>query len=765
MEKVGPSQAEPGTRHDRPALRSGALARVGRGAAGPLVAALLSIAAMAQALKVWEWRPGTPLGLTGDGPWMATLVRGYIEHGPYGDNPLFGAPFVLNTGWSSTGNDLHVWILSALGQVWSDPFTVMALYFFATFPLSAMTMYWLCRKYGVAKPAAVMAGVLFSVLPGHQERFPHLFLAAYWAVPFAAWLIIETAAGRSVLGNRHHTGAAHVGGGRLDRRRWVTAVLLPVLMLLAIGLGDVYYVAFTLLIAAPIIVLRQLRGPSLRELGVLVLPLVVMLAPTLVSIGLARARADRDVLTGGMPFGRTFLDSDRWAGQIVDLVLPWPGHRLAALGDRTQAYDALTRTTGEVSSIGFVALVGLLAVLVLTALALIRGRAGSLDPLVVALAIASLIAVAFYTRGGLGALTALFVTPQIRTWSRLFLFIALFGLLAVAWLVTKLSRLRDGRRHVVAVSLVALVLGVLDQTNPERAPAYAANRQALATYAAFDDRVEQALGPGCSVFVLPVVGFPEVNDDLWQDLMSLGLASNGVRWSFGAIKGTAQADWQLGLSTVDATDVADDLASLDFCGIVVERSLSERAPLLASALPRLLGEPVATSGDQRFVAFDLRPQRRALEAALGPAGIRERAVDVLYPVIASLSGAWAVDDVDGRRYPLGPGPSIALTNMSTAPARVTLDLELVGAASGDTNLRLEGLGARSEAVVLGPRQRGRTSLTVDVPAGTSSIALTRSGQAVGWEAYSEPAALASVLSMTVETDDPAVNVGVDLPTP
>ena len=710
---------------------------------------------MAQALRVWDWRPGTPLGMTGDAPWMATLVRGYIEHGPYADNPLFGAPFELNTGWSSTGNDLHVWILTALGAFTDDPFTVLAIYFFLTFPLSAVSMYWLCRRYGVATPAAVMAGVLFSVVPGHQERFPHLFLAAYWAVPFAAWVLIEIAGGRSVLTPR----SPRAGGD--NRMRLVAAALA----LLAIGLGDVYYVAFTLILAVPLIVLRQLRRPNLRELFALALPLLVIVVPTLISIGLARRRADRDPVTGGMPFGRTFLDSDRWAGQFVDLVLPWPGHRVPSLGARTQAYDALTGTTGEISAIGIVAVLGIAAVLAVVGAAVLRGRLGSVDPLVAALAVAVLLAAAFFTRGGLGALTAFLVTPQIRTWSRLFLFIALFGLLGIAWFVTRLSRRRDGQRHVVAASILLLFIGVLDQTNPGRAPDYAANRAQLSVLSTFTDDVEGQLGSDCSMFVLPVVGFPEVNDDLWFDLMSLGLASKDLRWSFGAIRGTAPADWQLGLSSDDGRRLVDDLASLDYCGVVVESSLTERSPVLASQLPTLLGQPVARSTDQRYAAYDLRGSRQGLESRLGAAGVQARSQAVLHPLVASLTGAWAVDEASGRRYPLGPSPAVGLSNMSDAPVRVTLDVSVMGAEDGETQFFLEGLGTRSETKTLGPRERGELTFTATAPPGSSSVGIGTGGVGADWAAYAEPSALPSVVSVKITSQDAAVNVGLDLPTP
>jgi hypothetical protein len=279
----------------------------------------------------------------------------------------------------------------------------------------------------------------------------------------------------------------------------------------------VYYVAFTLVIAVPIILLRQVRRPNVSELVRLAVPLLVMVTPTLVSILLARFRAGRDVVTGGLPWGRTFLDSDWWAGQIIDLVLPWQGHRMTNVATRTQAYDALTGRSGEASSLGVVALTGVVIVLVAAGAALLRGRRAGLDPMFASLAVAATLATLFLTRGGFGALTAFFVTPQIRTWSRLFLFIALFGLLGMAIVLTKLGKRTNSRIVLVGGSALLLILGVLDQTNPARAPQHAANRATLNDLATFDDTVQSALGPGCSVFVLPVVGFPEVNDPLVPD--------------------------------------------------------------------------------------------------------------------------------------------------------------------------------------------------------------------------------------------------------
>ncbi|MEO7754565.1 MAG: hypothetical protein ABIS35_14245 [Terracoccus sp.] len=727
-------------------------------AAGPVVTAVLSMLAMAQALRLWDWRPGTPLGLLGDAPWTATLIRTYVDHGAYANNPLFGAPFSLNTGWASTGDEVHIWILSALGGLTSDPFTVMGLYFFLCFPLSALAMYWLCRRHGVIRPAAVALGVLFSVVPGHQERFAHLFLAAYWAVPYAVHVVIETAQGRSVLGR----GRADRGNRPAAGRRHVVAAGA---MLVLIGLGDVYYVAFTLILAAVVLLLRQVLRRDLRELLRLSVPLVTIAVPTLVSLWFARSRAKQDEVTGGMAFGRTVADSDRWSGRILDLILPWDGHRVPFLGSLSDAYNLVTDTYGETSALGVIALVGVVGLLAVAGSAALTQRRLRPGGLLTALVVALLVTVGFYTKGGLGSWFALFLTPQIRTWSRLFLFVAVIGLLAVGVWLSQVGTRRRRRPLSLALAALVVVVGVWDQTNPGRAPDYVALRAELGDLRTFDDSVQATLGAGCTIFTLPVVQFPEVDDASVAQFLSLGLASDDLRWSFGAIKGTAQADWQLALTSTDAGRLLDDLSAVGFCGVVLHDSTMTRSPALAAGIAQQLGGPIATSAGGTFTAYDLRARRDALATRLGPVDLPRRREEVLRPVVVALQGVWREDAVSPTRFPLGPTPSLQVSNLSGMPQTVRLVVSLGGARDGVRTVTLDGLGRTSAPVDVAAGGAGQAVLTVEVPPGRSAVEVVVRPEEPGLSAYARRADLPFVVDVSAVLEGAGTNVGVSLPPP
>ncbi len=210
-------------------------------------------------------------------------------------------------------------------------------------------------------------------------------------------------------------------------------------------------------------------------------------------------------LTGPRPATRVALESERYAGRLIDLALPWEGHRLEPLAALTTAYRAAGRPVTETLALGVVGLVGAVALVVIGLRVLTTGRPAP-ERLRVWAALA-VVSGAFYTVGGLGSVVALLATPQVRTWSRLSTVILLFGLLAVGhWL----SRPRPPRVGV-ALAAVVLVVGILDQTNPDRAPDYSAHEQRLSDLGEYTQSLALATGGGCGVLQLPVMSFPEGN--------------------------------------------------------------------------------------------------------------------------------------------------------------------------------------------------------------------------------------------------------------
>ena len=681
---------------------------------GPLTVTVLSVVAAVQALRLWSWRPGIPLSLSGDAPQVLLQVQGILEHSWYGTNPSAGAPFGLNSSWFTTADALNFLCIQVIGIFSHSPATVAVVFFLAQFPLAALTAYWLARKLGLNRPAAVVVGVLFSTLPGHQEWFAHLWLSAYWMLPLAVWLVVEVARGTPLW---PPAGAlrSHGAPGRAVRRR---AMALAAIVA-AIGLSDVYYVAFTVILLAFALVLRLATGTRPRKLvpEVLTTAAVGLLCGATLFVA-TRGRAS-DLVTGALPAQRVIGESETYAGKLIELVLPWYEHRAEPLRFLTYAYGVAAPPSVERPALGVVALVGVVALLWAGLRSLAGGRrAMGLTGLLAAL---TLVCLAFYTRGGLGSLVALFVTPQIRTWSRFVVLIGLFGLLAIGIWLSRQGR-RRGRRWAWPVAALVCLVGVLDQTSPRAAPDYSALRSEVAGLTGYARAVHGTVGD-CPVFQLPVVAYPEetppgtMGD--YDHLLPIVLAPAGLTWSYGAIRGTARYDWQLALPVDRPNALLQDLADAGFCAVSVDRDGYVGWSDPTSTIQARLGAPIAMDDSQNLAAFTL--------ADVPPDPTRRDAV--LRPVVASAGGS-LVDTSGAEPFQwTGPSTQVRVANLGKAPVRATVAFTLEGNGERIRTVRIRAVDQPEQTVTVSAQRSERITMEITAAPGTSTIDVTADGEA------------------------------------
>ncbi len=535
-------------------------------------------------------------------------------------------------------------------------FTAGGLYFVAAFPLTGVAMYLLARSQGLSRVAGLVGGVLLANAPGHADRFGHLYLAQYWVVPIALWLVLEVGRGRPlwtgpVAGRRSRAGSGRRGGPRRRPQRGVLRRVHPA----PARRGD------------PGATGRGAPRDLLRGLAV-VLGLGLTIAVPLV---LAKLGTAGDVVTGRVAATRLPSESETYAGKLMDLVLPWPEHRLEPLAFLSQAYNGTTQATVEVSALGLVGVVGLV---MLTAWAWRRCSRGA-GPTRTSEQWSGLALVSFllYTVGGLGSFIAFFGTPQLRTWSRMSLYLLVLALLAVGLLLTRLER-RRGLVVAVVVGGLVTVVGVADQTNPAAAPDHAAAATTMARLQDYVSTLQAATGPGCGVFQVPVVAYPESGQFVGMDdydQIEPYLPRSSLKFSSGAMRGTAASTWQRSVDVTDLPALGEQLRAAGFCAIEVDtRGFTARAG------------PVrwAARGLRRPGGPHVRRRVRRLPAARPPtAADAARLSDrLLEPVLVTLEayGDETVDGVVGQR--VGPYAGLSIANLGERPREVTVSLAVRG---------------------------------------------------------------------------------------
>jgi phosphoglycerol transferase len=711
------------------------MAETRRSLAAYLAAVVLSLVAAAGVLQLWnaDWR--VPLAYGGDSLCAQLWIKGLIEQGWYLRNESVGAPFGLDMHDFPLVDSLFFLILKLLSRVTPDPFQVINLYFLLTFPLTAVAALFVFRRFGVPRAPALVGCLLFAALPYHFYRGDrHLFLASYFLVPLAVMVCLWVYLDGGILFQYDDP----EGRPRLKLRDRKAMTSLVVCLLL--GSGGIYYACFTcyLLVVAGCgaAMLRRQVAP-LCSAGILIA--VIALG----ALGNVAPKIGYQIRHGPNPYAvrRSPAESELFGMKLVQLLLPVEDHRVGSLARLRRRYDVTqssarifgfeskAATLGGLGSLGFLALLG----------GLLARRHSQSQPLWEALVALNVAAVLLATTAGLGTLLSFVVSPLLRAYARISVFVAFFSFFAMVLALAQVTRSAQStaaRRLVQAGLAVLLVAGLWEQTTPAFVPAYAEVKRDFADDAEFVRRVEASLPPRAMVFQLPMIEFPEatpLGEMCEYDHFRLALHSRTLRWSFGAMRGRYAACWQSHVADQPTGEMVRMLALAGFGGISIDRKgYPNQSAALEAELARHLGVEPVVSRTGRHAFFHLAPYTTALRRTV-PAGewtALSRAARS--PVTATWRrGFWGLEIVaDGSAWRwCGPDGELILTNPSPQPRRVDLGMTLARFAAEPARVRINGPdGAVENYQVDALGQDLKKSLVI--PTGTTRLRIRCDGRPV-----------------------------------
>jgi hypothetical protein len=585
----------------------------------------LTSAAAVLVLELWRASLHAPFAYRDDSVLNLMVVKGVLENGWYLENPKLGAPLgqELYDFPVVSGDHVNVLLFKLLGLVSDEPAAVLNLFFLLTFPLVALTAFLVMRRLGITAGPALVCSALYSLLPYHFLRGEtHIFLAAYYAVPLAAYLVLSVLTGESLFKRSTRTGL-------LAFASWTTLATIGICVVVASASGSFYYAGFAVILLAIATSLRFIvtRRAHVLVNGGSVAALILVFssmnaAPTIVNDlkhGRNEAVGDRQ------PF-----ESEYYSLRLTQLVLPLDSHRLEPFAGVRKTYDRWSASTGidvteaALAALGTIGALGFLGLLGVTLASMTARRPP--PPLVGAAAVAAISAFLIATMGGFSSLFGM-VYPQLRAWNRLSIFIAFFALVAVAVALDRARRLvlsrRRGRPLYAALLSIVLVLGVLDQTSQRWAPQYEETASVYARDGAFVRAIEQQLPVDAAVFELPYASFPEFvppppGRTVVYDLLRPYLHSERLRWSFGAMHGRPE-DWASQLADKPLEQVVPTVSAVGFDAIYVDR-LGYANDAVADKAERelvdILGRRPLRSEDGRMLFFDLRGYNERLRERL-----------------------------------------------------------------------------------------------------------------------------------------------------
>ena len=271
--------------------------------------------------------------------------------------------------------------------------------------------------------------------------------------------------------------------------------------------------------------------------------------------------------------------------------------------------EASTTYLGLLGSIGFIALMAYL-------FARVAGWQSPLDDgIVTACAILILGAFFWCTVGGFGSVFNTYITPVIRAYDRIIVFIVFFILAAYGTVVsTVLAGSSWARAHslvVVAGLLFITAISFADVILIPHGIQSDEARQTAASDRAFVSSIEQALGGRGMVFQLPYTEYPNGGGPgkilPFDHARPYIQSSANLQWSWGTVMGREGARKMEAVAQLPPDRFIAQIQTLGFRGLWIDTYGYTDAPSGSpvKALTALLGRDPMISPDGRYLFFDL----------------------------------------------------------------------------------------------------------------------------------------------------------------
>jgi phosphoglycerol transferase len=582
-----------------------------------LAAAFGPLAVMACMLRLWAADLSIPFSYGADALYYLGEIKGWFETGSHYVNSYLGAPGVSETYDFPSADMLNVALIRVFGFLGANAGLAMNLFYLIGWVFLGLSTAFVVRRLGISRLVGLAVTFLYLFVPYHHERGEgHLFLAMFWIVPLQLLVLFWLDSDDPPLIN------AERGGFPLQirSRRSIAAVLIA----LAGGALGIYYMFFGCFFLVLVALRRGLQDrvwrPALAA-GVLILIMAAVFLAQMTPTLVYQQRHGKD--PDAAP--RSSFEAELYGLRVTQMLLPIMDHRIPAFATKRLHYMELSPSGGteaNFAALGVVGSAGFILCLSAFLFAWPRDRGGDrtedrAPPAGSAvglrwLGFLTLGALLLATFGGFGAVFAGLVSPQIRAYNRISVYIALFALVLLGVLADRIVGRRASTRWrtgwlVVVVAVAAL--GILDQTPSSLWKDVQASADDYRTDAAFGRQVQAALPAGSTVFQLPYIPYPGYGDLYGlrdYDPLKGFVHTDGFRWSYGSMKGRPDAAWQEATSQLPPAELLARIREAGFTALWIQfNGYEDGGKAVKAQYEALLGPPTTVRNDGTIAVWKL----------------------------------------------------------------------------------------------------------------------------------------------------------------
>ena len=536
----------------------------------------------------------------------------FLDNGWGFYNQYIGAPFGADLlDFPSVAFNRVEFLISKIISLFSDNvFVIFNVQYVLIFSLAAISAFWVLRELKMRRRFAVFGAVLFGLAPFIFARSQgHFFVSCCYMVPFSILLCVWA----------YSDDPNYLSLGKsFFRYRKNLLFLIFIILIANNGMG--YYAFFTCFFLCVVAVCNLIGRRSIGAIkrpmitiGAIVIIMLFAFIPVIINF----ISGDSNAI-----ISRSLADAELYSLKIVQLLMPINGHGIESLENIIQTYNSTMPLVNEnfTSYLGIGAIVGFFVSLVCLFARSWTGKSefGKSLFLYSRLIIGAII---FFTIGGL--MVVIYpVLSAFRGFNRVSIFIMFIGICVTCGLMQAVKNYQFKKNCKIkqkGISLLMMgfvLLCLYDQipvsTSAEIAAHFTTNEQVFASDKKFVAEIESLLEEGDMVFQLPYHSYPEagpVNQMADYSLFRGYLHSKSLRWSYGAVRGSAADQWNQAVSMYRYEMSIDILINWGFRGIYIDTSayVEEELNALKNQIESVIHTKPLISDNGQLIFYNLYP--------------------------------------------------------------------------------------------------------------------------------------------------------------
>lgn len=558
------------------------------------VGSILAVLYCFWTLNLWNYDFNVPFWyLDGDTLFGAMVLKRWEDN--YFFNESLGAPFgSLLVDYPFFGDALNIAIrvLLLLFSGGNVGISINLFYIFL-FPATFCTSFYVMRKLSIAKWIAFLCAMLYTALPYRILRNTlHLDLANFTYIPFCVYVCMLIYSQKK--------------GDKLTKRSLIQLGI----MLIPMAWSGIYYAFFACFFMGLTFLLKFFKDKTVSKIAIgSILEIVGLIAlamlPYLYQFAIHGSNPAAPV--------RSPLEAEVYGLKITQFFIPNQSHGIPLLDSFLRIYSTAPVSNEGSEYLGIIGAFGLLL-----SLFTILGFQKE-DWRLQLLGKLNIGAILLGTIGGFGSVFALLVSPQIRAYNRISVFVAYFSLATFALLADNLSKRIKWKQVFMAVVALLCAVSLVEQTIFQKNTLMEC-AQSYYSDEAFVKQIEDYASEGAMIFQYPYHAFPETppKNNMGDYALARGfIHSDTLKWSYGDYKGRDSDIWHSNLTDQSIAQQIEIMTVVGFEGIYIDTYAytQEQLSQLTTEIEAVIGtEDICFgSADGRLLFYGLHNYQKQLQ--------------------------------------------------------------------------------------------------------------------------------------------------------